>query len=182
MYKKVLIALIAAFLWNSALFAQEVKRGGGVVSVDGKPILTYEITKVPGNKIYSYYALGEEEELFQAHFCSNWSYYNTDDYRHYYFPASQLELILPRRRKYRFEVLLPKMLNSGVLDRKGNLDENALRNFVMQNHVPLPKSFGPKVHQLPVISGDEENLHRWKFSPDYDQVEKKWKQTEPDKP
>jgi hypothetical protein len=146
-----------------------------VVSLDGKPILTYAITRVPGVRMYSYFALGEEKELFQAHHCYNWSFRNTDDYFHYYFPDANLEMILPDKKKYRFKVILPKMVEEGVLDREGNLDEESLAAFVAKYHIPLPRSFGSKVHQLPLLNEDAKKSHAWKFSKEYDPVKKEWK-------
>ena len=149
---------------NSLVQAQSVKWRDGLLSLHGKPYLTYEITKVAGDKLYAYHALGEGETLFEAHFCSNWTTEGGDSYRHYHFPAAQLELILPAKRKYRFKWLLPQMVEEGVLDEDANLDLEALRTFVAKYHVPLPPRFGSKQHQLPVIGSNRRNSHRRKIA------------------
>ena len=175
MHRISFLFVIALFVLGSAAFGQKVLWRDGLVSFDGKPYLTYEITRVPGIKIYAYHPLGEEKTLFQAHFCTNWTNPGGDAYRHYYFPDYDLELILPSNRKYRFKLLLPKMVEAGVLDDAGEINDDALRQFVTQYHVPLPRAWGPRVHQFPVITGDRKTTHQWEYSKDYDQEKRKWK-------
>lgn len=165
----------ALIVFSSVASAQKVKRRDGLLSLNGKPYLTYEVTKNVGVQIYAYHTLGEEETLFQAHICSNWTFEGGDAYRHYYFPSEELELILPAKRKWRFKLLLPLMVENGVMDEDANIDGEALSRFIARYNVPLPRRFGPKVHQLPVISETQKKTHRWEYSKDYDQVKKEWK-------
>ncbi len=174
MCRRVLLVTFTLLALSSAVFAQGVKWRDGLLSLDGKPYLTYEVTKASGTKIYSYHALGEEETLFQAHNCLNWSYRATDDYRHYYFPTEHLEMILPNKRRYRFKLILPLMVEEGVLDEDGNMDTDALRDFVRKYHAPLPRWFGAKVHQLPVINSETGKDHAWEYSKDYDPGTGEW--------
>lgn len=166
MHRTILLLILSVFVLSFAVNAQGLKRRDGLLSLDGKPYLTYEVTQASGNKIYAYHALGEKETLFQAHFCSNWTYEGGDNYRHYYFPGPELELILPAKRKYRFQVLLPLMVKEGVLDEEANMNREALREFIAKYHVPLPPNYGPKEHQLPVIGVDRSASHRWQLAKD----------------
>lgn len=175
MHRITFLFVIALFVLSSATFGQKVVWRDGLLNYDGKPFFAYESTRVSGVRIFTYHPIGDEKTLFEAHFCTNWTFSGADAYRHYYFPEQDLELILPFNSKYRFQWLLPKMVEAGVFPEGGEINNDALRQFVSQYHVPLPRKWGPRVHQFPVVSGDKKTTHQWEFSKDYDQVNRKWK-------
>lgn len=175
MYSRFFLFAFTLFAFSFTANAQEVIQRDGLLSLGSKPFLTYEVMRAYGIKIYAYHALGEEKTLFQEHLCSNWTHQGGDSYRHYYFPSTDMELILPAKRKYRFKLMLPLMVKEGVLDEEANLNDDALRKFIAKYHVPLPRRFGPRVHQTPVIGSSPKTSHLSEFSKNYDQVEKKWK-------
>lgn len=157
--KRIPAALLFIFLCASLLPGQKVQLKRGVLLLDGKPFLAYTVHRRAGNKIYVYTDLQGHHEYWQAHFCLNRTQRGSDDYRHYYFPDIEMEMILPRRKKYRFRHLLPKMLETSVIDREGNLYPEALRTFVKKWHVPLPESFGDWIHVLPVVNEESGKVH-----------------------
>lgn len=175
MPNKLFISISFLLLISSSLSAQEVLRRGGLVAFAGKPFLTYETTRTYSDRVFSYHAMGEEEILFQAHACSNWTPEGGDTYFHYYFPNENLEMILPARRKYKFVRILPLMVKEGVLDDKANLNPEALDVFVKKYHVPIPRKWGPRVHRYPILGSDKKSTHLWEYSPNYDPSSKQWK-------
>ena len=162
MFKKCCLLLSASLFLVSALSAQKVKWKDGLLLIDGKPSFSYETIMARGNKIYIYTNLSGDQDLWEAHYCRNRNPSGSDDYRHYYFPTIDREMILPRKTKYNFKHLLPKMLDQGVVTREGELNDDALRKFVDRYHVPLPKKWGSPVHQLPVIDPVTGKGHIWK--------------------
>ena len=175
MQRRIILFVFTLFAFSFTASAQEVIQRNGLLSLGSKPFLTYEVMRASGEKLYAYHALGEEETLFQAHMCSNWTFQGGDSYRHYYFPSIDKELILPAKRKYRFHMLLPLMVKEGVLNEDAELNDAALRQFIAKYHVPLPPRFGSRVHQTPVIGSSPKTSHLSKLSDDYKPVEKKRK-------
>ena len=155
------LTLSLLLLLTLSLSAQKVKWKDGFLLLDGKPTFAYEIKKGRGNKVFVYTNLKGDHELWQAHYCINRLRSQGDNYRHYYFPDVHMEMILPRKKKYKFAYILPKMLDRGVVDEKGNIDEAALRKFITRFHIPLPKSWKSPAHKLPVVNHESGKVHEW---------------------